>query len=149
MKNKQLIGRLEEVSLTELDIIDITAKIDTGAYTSSLHCHDIVESDNKLEFYLLDPRHPAYNEQKNIFTNYTKKKVKSSNGLTEYRFQIKTKIQFGKKTFNSQFTLTDRTKMRYPILIGRKTLSSKFLVDPAKKFMLKIRSEDQKEGTKK
>jgi len=36
-----IIGRKEIVSFPMLDLIDLEAKIDTGAYTSALHCKDI------------------------------------------------------------------------------------------------------------
>ena len=40
-KRIKLIGRREYVDFPELNIFKVEAKIDTGAYTSALHCHDI------------------------------------------------------------------------------------------------------------
>ena len=66
-KEKEIIGRLEFVDLTVWDISQIVAKIDTGAFSSSLHCHNIEEflkEDEKwVKFNLLDPDHPSYNER--------------------------------------------------------------------------------------
>ena len=35
---KKIIGRLEKVSFPAFQLHNIDAKIDTGAYTSSIHC---------------------------------------------------------------------------------------------------------------
>ena len=46
-----LIGRREYVNFPALGITGIEAKIDTGAYTSSIHCHAIIEKQvNKKKF---------------------------------------------------------------------------------------------------
>jgi len=138
-KLKIIIGRVEKVNFSSLNIIDLDAKIDTGAYSSSIHCHDIFEDkeNNLLCFKLLDPKHDDYRKKVLKFTEYSKVKVKSSNGISRWRFKIKTSIKIGKKTYITQFTLTDRSKMRYPVLIGRKVLNKRFLVDVSHKYLLK------------
>ena len=135
-RDPQIIGRREKINLPDLDLEGIEAKIDTGAYTSSLHCYDILEKNNVLEFFILDPEHPDYNDRKIEFKDYDKKNVKSSNGVTEYRYTIRTRIKIGHLNFKTDFTLTDRSEMKYPILIGRKTLRKRYLVNPAEKFLL-------------
>ena len=66
-KDFQIIGRLERVDIPEWKLFELDAKIDTGAYTSSLHCHhiEVQGSDDKqmVRFNLLDPSHDAYNEK--------------------------------------------------------------------------------------
>ncbi len=143
MKNRinKIIGRLEHVGLSEFGLDDITAKIDTGAYTSSLHCYDVneIKGDSpRLEFLLLDPEHPDFKNKKLVFKNYSKKRVKSSNGQSEYRYKIHTQIKIGHDVFITDFTLTDRSEMKYPILIGRKTLNKRYLVDPSKSYLQNI-----------
>ncbi|MBO6524360.1 MAG: ATP-dependent zinc protease [Balneolaceae bacterium] len=139
MRKRKLhtIGRIELVELPEWDIQSIEAKIDTGAYTSSLHCHHIeeFEQDGKafVRFNLLDPEHPAYNDQLIEFPILDRREVKSSNGVSEYRFFIQTVIKFFNEEFNIELSLTDRSEMKYPILIGRKFLKNKFVVDVSKK----------------
>ena len=41
IKVKLLIGRREKVSFPDLHLLGINAKVDTGAYTTALHCHEI------------------------------------------------------------------------------------------------------------
>ena len=65
-----LIGRLDKADFPEYSLANIDIKIDTGAYTSAIHCHNIREVElpksTLLEFDLLDPTHPLYNGKKLI-----------------------------------------------------------------------------------
>lgn len=139
MKVKPIIGRFEKANFIELDLFDIDTKIDTGAYSSSIHCHDIWEDETTqtLHFKLLDPSHPDYSEKDIQFKNYSKTFVKSSIGVKQSRYKIKTDIQIGSKVYTTNFTLTDRSKMRFPVLLGRVILK-RFLVDSSKKYLLSL-----------
>ena len=128
-KEKLTIGRREYVDFPELGLFGVIAKIDTGAYTSALHCHDIYEEKGVLHFKLLDPSHPEYNEQDQKFTDYSQKEIKNSFGEIENRYVIKTIIRMGHKQIKALISLSDREKMRYPVLIGRKLLKNRFVVD--------------------
>lgn len=141
-KTKITIGRREKADFPALDLVDIDVKIDTGAYTSSIHCHDIQEVSNQLHCQFLDKAHPSYNNKKLIFDHYNITVVKSSNGIAQPRYKIFTKIKFGKKKYSIDLTLTDRGEMRYPVLIGRKFLNKKFLVDVSLLNNLKNNNED-------
>ncbi len=136
---KLIIGRLEKIDFPEFSISNLDAKIDTGAYTSSLHCHHIepIESngDNWVQFILLDPNHPEYEENPFSAPVHKIRKVKSSNGQIQERFTIKRKIRFFGKIRTIELTLTDRSEMKFPVLIGRKFLSNRFLVDVSKKYL--------------
>lgn len=128
-KEKLIIGRRELVDFPELGLTKITAKIDTGAYTTALHCYDIYEKDGVLYFKPLDPSHTEQNLQEQKHTDYSQKEIKNSFGEVEKRFIIKTVIKIGKKRIKALISLTDRGKMRYPVLIGRKLLKNRFIVD--------------------
>jgi hypothetical protein len=136
-KSLHTIGRVETVDLPGLDLEEIEAKIDTGAYTSSLHCHHIERfekgSEHFVRFNLLDPEHPAYNEKLFELPVFDQREVKSSNGQKEARIFIKTSIEFFGKQFKIELSLTDRSEMKFPLLIGRKFLTNKFVVDVSKK----------------
>lgn len=132
MKNEKIkfiIGRREVIDFPELGVYGITAKVDTGAYTSALHCHDIREENGVLYFKLLDPSHPEYNEQEQKFTAYSQKEIKNSFGEVENRYIIKTVVRIGRKRIKAVISLSDRGTMRYPVLIGRKLLKNRFIVD--------------------
>jgi len=47
-------------------------------------------------------------------------------------------VKVGPKVFHARFTLADRSKKIYPILLGRKLLNDRFLVDSSKTSMDRI-----------
>ncbi|MDX1294632.1 MAG: RimK/LysX family protein [Sulfurimonadaceae bacterium] len=132
---KILIGRVEYASLPELGFYDIDAKIDTGAYTSSIHCDEIqLNEDGTVHFRLLDPSHPDYHDKHIVMPVSKLKNVKSSNGTVEERIFVKTKITLCGKTYKAELSLTDRSDMKYPMLIGRKFLNKHYIVDVSMKY---------------
>lgn len=130
---KKIIGRKEKVSLPELGLKLVWAKIDTGAYTSSLHAEQIREEvrDGKkvLCFEVLMPEHKSFTGETLTFEKYREKKVKNSFGQAEIRFLVSTKIRISGEVFSAEFTLSDRSSMKNSILLGRKVLQGRFLVD--------------------
>jgi hypothetical protein len=136
-----IIGRRDYLQLPKLGLFYIQAKIDTGAYGCSLHCHEIekvqMEDKEVLRFKLLDPGHPEYKGKFNYATEFSDKIVKNSGGLAEHRYTITTDVIIFKDTYQVEFSLTDRENMRYPILLGRKFLRKRFVVDVSKKNLSK------------
>jgi len=133
----KIIGRTEYIDIPTWNLYELKAKIDTGAYTSSLHCHRIELQETKttstVRFNLLDPSHEAYNDKLFELPVHKIKKVKSSNGQTETRIIIKTDLILAGRKLKAELSLTDRSEMRYPLLIGRKLLKGRFLVDVRQK----------------
>jgi hypothetical protein len=126
----QTIGRREYVKLPTLSTNLIEAKVDTGAFRSAIHCVSCqevqVDGDMVLEavFELNKDQISTHR-----FTEYHQRSVRSSFGESEVRYCVKLVIQIGRKKILSQVTLTNRSDMRYQILIGRKTLYKKYKVD--------------------
>jgi hypothetical protein len=131
------IGRTETIDFPALQLYGITAKIDTGAYTTALHCHNIsikkIDNKDTLCFYLLDPSHPDYHEQELVFEKYEERDIKNSFGDLERRYVIKTPIRLCNRTIRATISLTNRGNMKFPVLIGRRLLVKKFIVDVSKK----------------
>ncbi|MEX0987413.1 MAG: RimK/LysX family protein [Bacteroidales bacterium] len=132
-KEKRIIGRRDKADFPELDLQNIDVKIDTGAYTSSIHCEQIKEEikDGRtmIRFCLLDKSHPEYNNKEFVYANYKQKRVKNSFGVTEKRYVINTSIVLFGETIVSEFTLSERGEMKFPVLIGRKLINRRFIVD--------------------
>ena len=126
---KRKIGRVDKADFPLLDLTNIEVKVDTGAYTSTIHCMNVVVEDNYLKCVFLDPEHPAYHEKEFIFNEYDVKVIKSSNGQSEPRYRILTEIVLFNKTYPIFLTLSDREEMRYPVLLGRKFLTRRFIVN--------------------
>ena len=130
---KEIIGRKEKIGLKEWGFARISAKIDTGAYTSAIHCEyakvKFIGSKRILEFVLLYPSHKYFNNQIIQTEHFTQKKVKNSFGQVETRYKVTTIVTMFGKDFEGEFTLSERSKMKNPILLGRKILKGRFLID--------------------
>lgn len=137
--NKDLIriGRKDKINLPEFNIYNLDAKIDTGAYGNALHSHKIeikvANGTETLHFRLLDPTHPEYEAKDFKTSSFRIKTVKSSTGHEEERYVIKTDLLLFDQKITTEFSLTDREKMKYPVLLGRKLLKGRFLVDVSKR----------------
>lgn len=133
---RKIIGRKDIVSFPDFGLEGVPVKIDSGAYSSSMHCSEIqlIERDGKqqLEVVFLDPAFPGFTGKKHIFSSFSRKLVKSSNGMSQERFFIKGTVRLFGETTETLFSLTQRTGLRNPILLGRKLLNGRFLIDPAK-----------------
>ncbi|MFM9840993.1 MAG: ATP-dependent zinc protease [Cyclobacteriaceae bacterium] len=129
----QTLGRSDRVDLPGLGLENIHAKIDTGAYTCSLHCSRAEVINGKLEFVLLDEEHPEFTGMKFTVKKFTQREIKNSFGEAEMRFVIKTSIKIFDRKIRAEFTLSDREKLRFPVLLGRKILRNRFLIDVTKK----------------
>ena len=112
-KNKIVIGLAEPVTLLGPagDKEEVIGRIDTGATKSSI--------DIKLAADL------------SLGPILRTKLVKSASG-TGLRAVINATIILAGKEIKSEFTLADRSKMKYSILIGQNILSEGFLIDPIK-----------------
>jgi len=135
-RKKLLLGRTDKLDLPELGLYEIEAKIDTGAHSCSIHCHKIEviqqNNENVLNFILLDPLHPAYNNKSFFLKDFFEKRVRNSFGQVEKRFIIKTPVLIYDRIINTEFSLSYRENLRYPILIGRKLLRKGFIIDVSK-----------------
>lgn len=122
------VGRKELISIPDLGIENIKAKVDTGAYGIALHVDGIELVDDKIHFWI--------GEKSNIFVfeKYKKIKVRSSFGREQERYSILTRIKLGDSIYKFYVSLTDRKNMRYPVLIGRRFLYKfNYLVDVRQK----------------
>ena len=126
---KKVIGRFDKADFPLLNLENIAIKIDTGAYTSSIHCENMEEIDDRLVCKFLDEEHPLYNGKEFIFKDYDIVFVRSSNGIIQKRYQVESTIKLFNKIFKISLTLSARQEMRFPVLIGRKFLTKKFIVD--------------------
>ena len=136
----ELIGRKEMISFPQLQLLRVPAKVDTGAYRSSIHCSKVKEivkdGQSLLQVVFLGKMHPQFVKSGQLFSDYKKVKVRSSNGEMQERYMVKAQIALGKRKFKTEFTLTNRSAMKTPVLLGRKALRERFLVDVSKSYLL-------------
>ncbi len=126
-----IIGRAELIDIVGI-ALELPAKIDTGAFRSSIHAQNIklVKTEGKewLRCNLLG--HPCSPVMRPLKTDeFRSLVIKNSMGDVETRYEVKLKIKIGPKIFSTSFTLSDRANNIYPILIGRHALKKRFLVD--------------------
>ncbi|MBQ1372614.1 ATP-dependent zinc protease [Candidatus Saccharibacteria bacterium] len=111
----------------------IPAKIDTGADGSAIWASDIhVEEDGQLAFRLFAPHSPLYTGQIIRCKNYNTVEVRSASGHLVRKYKVVFRVRLGDQEFETDFGLSDRAKMNYPILIGRRSLHGRFIVDVSK-----------------
>ena len=130
-ENLAIIGSTEYVSVAGID--RIPAKIDTGADTSSIWASSIdMSEDGVLSFVLFNEKSPLFTGERLSTTDYAIKAVRSSHGDEQIRYRVKLPLSIGNKTFTTTFTLANRSRNNFGVLIGRRTLDGNFLVDVSK-----------------
>ena len=123
---KDIIGSIDKLDFPAFNLENVESRIDTGATNSSLHCTNIEKIDDKFVKCNILGKESFTNEISKI------KEVKSSNGISQKRFFIKTEIIILGKTYISELSLNDRNSMSYPFLLGRDVLHENFIVDVSK-----------------
>ena len=131
-----IIGSTELIEVN--GIKNVPAKIDTGADSSSIWASNIdMEPDGTLVFSLFGSKSPLYNGELIRTAEYAIKKVCSSHGDEQIRYRVKLPLKMGDKSFTTTFTLANRSRNNFPVLIGRHTLEGNFLVDVSKRAVIK------------
>lgn len=128
-KQVKIIGRVEPVALPEVGIEESYARIDTGAQTSAVWATSVDLKDGRLGVKFFGEGHPLYTGKIHYFDTFTSTIVASSNGHAEKRYKVKLLVCISGKRIRARFTLADRSRQVYPILIGRNVLRGKFVVD--------------------
>ena len=128
---KNIIGSTEYVEIA--GIKNIPAKIDTGADSSAIWASDInMEQDGSLSFLLFSQKSPLFTGKRLKTTDYKVKSIRSSHGDTQIRYRVKLPLKLSGKSFEAFFTLANRSRNNFPVLIGRRTIKGEFLVDTSK-----------------
>jgi ribosomal protein S6--L-glutamate ligase len=128
------VGWEEWVSLPDLNLPAIKAKVDTGAKTSSLHAFSIEpygENDERRVRFIMqpDPEHPDI-EVVCTAPLIDIREITSSNGQTEERCIIETELRLGEHISRIEVSLTNRETMRYKMLLGRTAMQGSMQVQP-------------------
>jgi hypothetical protein len=136
---KRMLGRRELVDFPAFALSEVEAKVDTGAYTSAIHCTNIrIETTAGrppvLMVNLLDPGHESADGRPLTFTHFALRDIRSSNGEVQERYVIRALVRLYGEDFEADFSLSDRSDMKYPVLLGRSLLrQGRFVVDVAKR----------------
>ncbi len=128
------MSKLEIIGTNTLVDIDeyrhVPAKVDTGADSSAIWASQIeVNKKGVLRFSLFGPKSPYYTGKVFERKDYKTVKVRSSNGQEQTRYRVCIPVTINGRKIRATFTLADRSRNLFPVLIGRRTLKHKFLVD--------------------
>lgn len=141
-----LIGTTEYIYLPEVSDSPLPAKIDTGADGSAIWASSIEEKDGQLSYVFFAPQSAFYTGTVYTTTDYRVVSVKNSFGEKEYRYRIKLRMKIANKTYRSSFTLADRSRSRFPILLGKRFLKDRYLVDVARHNIMHDASGEEVTG---
>jgi hypothetical protein len=125
------VGSFEVVSMPQLNLTEVVAKIDTGAYSGAVHCTDIRIIRRGLIRKRILQFTPAGNPELRTETDtFIKKHVRSSTGHRVARYLVPTEIVIAGQSYKIEIGLSDRSDMKKQILIGRRFLrENNMLVD--------------------
>ena len=129
---KMYLGEDEYIYIKEADAT-FDARIDTGAAVSSISAKNITEFErNGKRWYrfTIEANDQSF-EVEAPYVRTSQIRQSSKNTLTE-RVVVSLNLKIGSFSTKSEFTLTDRTHMQYPLLIGRTLIQDIAVVDVAR-----------------
>ena len=130
------LGWEEWLSLPDLSLPAIRAKVDTGAKTSALHAAEIEPfgpSHNPQVRFLIHPNPEDPSLEVTCSAKVIdRRSITSSNGESEFRYVIRSHVEIGGRTWPIDLTLTNRENMQFRMLLGRSAIQEDMVVDPNK-----------------
>ena len=132
------LGWREWLSLPDLGITLIRAKVDTGARSSALHVIDqegFHRDGRECVRFRLDTGQPGQPPVPAEAPVFDRRHVTDSGGHQTERVFIRTTFRLAGETWDAEVNLTQRRNMLFPMLLGRTALAGRFLVDPASSFL--------------
>lgn len=136
---KKVVGSEEWISLNDLNIPYVKARVDSGAKTSSLHAINIQPFQKDNETWVTFDVFPIQNDGKRKINCRAlvidKRVVKSSSGNRENRYVVRTQISLADEKWDIELTLTNRDSMGYRMLLGRQAMIGRIIVDPSENFL--------------
>lgn len=138
-----LAGWVEKVQLFDNEAM-VKAKLDTGAKTSSIHATDIETFKRKgrswtrftLSYETVDDQRISHRMEQRVKRFI---RVKEHDKENDRRPVVELDICIAGRWHRSQFSLADRSKFVYPVLLGRRFLAGVVVIDPQRTFELQQR----------
>ena len=134
--DKLLIGEIEKVLLVK-EKVDMKARIDSGAVTSSVGVYNLKNFERDGDKWVRFSLNNDESAQTYEYPVYDTVSIKQTSELSEERIEIKIDIKIGTSTYKNQvFNLTDRSHLDFQLLIGRSFLRDRAIIDVGSKFLL-------------
>lgn len=136
---QRTMGWREWVSLPELGVNDIKAKVDTGAASSSLHAFELhrFKADGRdMVRFDIHPRQRSRDKSVTVKAEIVDERpVRNPGGRTEIRPVIRALLGWADLTWETEINLTRRDEMGFRMLLGRKALRKLVVVDPGRSYL--------------
>ena len=131
-----IIGEAERVVLEPNGLV-LEARVDTGATTSSIDAREVLpyEKDGKPWVRFLVPQKKG-DPQAYDLPIVRNAVIKRHGADPIERPVVELKVRLGEMDQRSEFSLADRSKFKFPVLLGRNFLNTRFLVDVSRKHQL-------------
>ncbi|HEX4881761.1 MAG TPA: RimK/LysX family protein [Porticoccaceae bacterium] len=141
---KVVAGRVESIYLSAAPSHKVTAKLDSGARTSSIDARNIepFTRDGKpwVRFELMLGEAPGNQRKKRLVVPLERPviryvRIKEHDGSHSRRPIVELEFCFDRRLHHSEFSLVDRSQFLYPVLFGRRFLAGVALIDSAATFL--------------
>jgi hypothetical protein len=135
------VGWLQSIRL-EPYRVRVTARVDTGAKSSSIHAEDVERfTRNGVERvrFSLYKEHDEQQGPKLTYDLPVKRlvRIKRDDDLPpDERVTVMLAFCIAGQVMRAEFNLNDRSNLHYPVLLGRRFLAGHFVVNPAETFVL-------------
>lgn len=133
-----VIGWREIVSLPELGVFDMRAKIDTGARTSALHAEDqdVFDKDGRRWVRFRVPASRHHSDYRVEVPVLDERDIKNTSGVPETRIVIRTLLHLGTHHWHVDVSLADRSNMGFDMILGRTAIRRhNVLVNAGRSFL--------------
>jgi hypothetical protein len=124
-----MIGAAEAVDFPSLEFEKVAARVDTGAKTSAIWASEAQLHRDQLHVIFFGKGAHHYTGEEVMFDHFEKVVVTTSTGEMDERYKVQLVVVMGGRRVRGAFTLADRSKQVYPVLIGRNILLGKFIVN--------------------
>jgi len=139
VSDKEVIGAIEWLYM-EPPGRHYRARVDSGAETSSLSAKDIIEferdGDDWVRFtFEHEGRDDEPVEIELPIERTVLIRAAAAEGEPQRRFVVEMDIRLGERLQTTEFTLTDRSSMTYPVLLGRAFLLDLYVIDVSESYV--------------
>lgn len=132
-------GWREWVSLPDVGVDWIKAKLDTGARSSAIHAFDLEEVERDGHPWVRFGVHPWQRSDEDVvpveLPVHDRRTVRSSSGHAEERYVVLMAVRLLDRTITTEMTLSRRDEMGFRMLLGREALRQGYLVDPGRSYL--------------
>lgn len=148
IKQKQRLGWLEYGIVKSADRLGarVTMKLDSGAKTSSMHAEDIEIFERNGKKFVRFSFDTSYDDDEDDRFDLAFERplvrevvIKRHKKKNQVRPVVEMQICIAGQIHKGEFSLVDRSKFNYPVLLGRRLLADFAVIDPAETFLEKPR----------